>query len=133
MELKLIRETYTEDSTIGKLYVNDVFHCFTLEDKVRDVKIKNVTAIPAGRYKVVVDFSNRFQQLMPLLLNVPNYLGVRIHTGNYSKDTEGCILVGNTKAVNFIGNSKKAYAKLLTTITKALKTEQVFITIINTK
>ncbi len=133
MELKLIRETYTEDSTIGKLYVNDVFHCFTLEDKVRDVKIKNVTAIPAGRYKVVVDFSNRFQQLMPLLLNVPNYLGVRIHTGNYSKDTEGCILVGSTKAVNFIGNSKKAYAKLLSTITKALKTEQVFITIINTK
>lgn len=133
MELKLIRETYTEDSTIGKLYVNDVFHCFTLEDKVRDVKIKNVTAIPAGRYKVVVDFSNRFKQLMPLLLNVPNYLGVRIHTGNYSKDTEGCILVGSTKAVNFIGNSKKAYAKLLSTITKALKTEQVFITIINTK
>lgn len=133
MELKLIRETYTEDSTIGKLYVNDLFHCFTLEDKVRDVKIKNVTAIPAGRYKVVVDFSNRFQQLMPLLLNVPNYLGVRIHTGNYSKDTEGCILVGSTKAVNFIGNSKKAYAKLLSTITKALKTEQVFITIINTK
>lgn len=133
MELKLIREIYTEDSTIGKLYVNDVFHCFTLEDKVRDVKIKNVTAIPAGRYKVVVDFSNRFKQLMPLLLNVPNYLGVRIHTGNYSKDTEGCILVGSTKAVNFIGNSKKAYAKLLSTITKALKTEQVFITIINTK
>lgn len=133
MELKLIRETYTEDSTIGKLYVNDVFHCFTLEDKVRDVKIKNVTAIPAGRYKVVVDFSNRFQQIMPLLLNVPNYLGVRIHTGNYSKDTEGCILVGSTKAVNFIGNSKKAYVKLLSTITKALKTEQVFITIINTK
>lgn len=133
MELKLIRETYTEDSTIGKLYVNDVFYCFTLEDKVRDVKIKNVTAIPAGRYKVVVDFSNRFQQLMPLLLNVPNYLGVRIHTGNYSKDTEGCILIGSTKAVNFIGNSKKAYVKLLSTITKALKTEQVFITIINTK
>lgn len=133
MELKLIRETYTDDSTIGKLYVNDVFHCFTLEDKVRAEKIKSITAIPAGRYKVVVDFSNRFKQLMPLLLNVPNYLGVRIHWGNYSKDSDGCILVGSTKAVNFIGNSRTTYAKLLSTIQKALKTEQVFITIIDTK
>lgn len=112
MELKLIREDFTEDSTIGKLYINEVFHCYTLEDKVREVKIKNITAIPKGKYEVIISYSNRFKQMMPLLLNVPNFQGVRIHWGNYSKDTEGCILVGDTKKVNFIGNSKTQYSKL---------------------
>lgn len=130
MELKLIRETLTEDSTIGKLFINGLFHCFTLEDKVRDIKIKNVTAIPKGRYEVIISYSNRFKQLMPLLLNVPNYEGVRIHWGNYSKDTEGCILVGSTKAVNFIGNSVAQYKKLMTILQKAIKTEKIFIQIV---
>jgi hypothetical protein len=130
MELKLIRETFTEDSTIGKLYVNGAFHCFTLEDKVRDVKIKSITAIPKGKYEVAITFSNRFQQLMPLLLNVPNFEGVRIHWGNYSKDTDGCILVGTTKGVNMIGNSRTAYTKLLTLLKQTLKKEKIFIDII---
>jgi len=130
MELKLIRETFTEDSTIGKLYVNGAFHCFTLEDKVRDVKIKSITAIPKGKYEVAITYSNRFQQLMPLLINVPNFEGVRIHWGNYSKDTDGCILVGTTKGVNMIGNSRTAYTKLLTLLKQALKKEKIFIEII---
>lgn len=130
MELKLIRETFTEDSTIGKLHVNGAFHCFTLEDKVRDVKIKSITAIPKGKYEVAITYSNRFQQLMPLLINVPNFEGVRIHWGNYSKDTDGCILVGTTKGVNMIGNSRTAYTKLLTLLKQALKKEKIFIEII---
>lgn len=130
MELKLIRETFTEDSTIGKLYVNGAFHCFTLEDKVRDVKIKSITAIPKGKYEVAITYSNRFEQLMPLLINVPNFEGVRIHWGNYSKDTDGCILVGTTKGVNMIGNSRTAYTKLLTLLKQALKKEKIFIEII---
>lgn len=73
MELKLIREVFTEESTIGKLFINGQFHCFTLEDKVRPEKIKSITAIPAGRYEIAITFSNRFQEMMPLLLNVPNY------------------------------------------------------------
>lgn len=129
MELKVIRETLTEDSTIGKMYINGKYHCFTLEDKVRDEKIKNVTAIPKGRYEVIINFSNRFQQQMPLLLNVPNFEGVRIHWGNYSKDTEGCILVGSTKAVNMVGNSRTQYSKLMTELKKATKGEKIFITI----
>lgn len=129
MELKLIRDTFTEDSTIGKLYINNTYFSETLEDKVRDVKIQNVTAIPYGRYEVIVNFSNRFQQLMPLLINVPNYEGVRIHFGNYSKDTEGCILLGETRATNFIGNSKSAFAKFMATLKKLAKTEKIFITI----
>lgn len=133
MKLKLIRETYTKDSTIGKLYVDGVFTCYTLEDAVRDKKIKNVTAIPVGTYKVIIDFSNRFKQLMPLLLNVPNYAGVRIHPGNYSKDTEGCILVGTTKGVNMIGNSRAAYASLLVRIKKAIETAPISIEIVDTQ
>lgn len=125
MELKLIRETFTEDSTIGKLFVDGVFFCYTLEDKVREKKIKSITAIAKGRYEVVISFSNRFQQLMPLLLNVPEFEGVRIHWGNYSKDTDGCILLGNTKGVNMIGNSKATYAKFM----KMLKKEKTFLTI----
>jgi len=129
MELKLIRETKTDDSTIGKLFINDVFHCFTLEDKEREVKIQNVTAIPKGRYEVIINFSNRFQQLMPQLLNVPNFAGVRIHWGNYSKDTEGCILLGTSKGVNMIGNSRTAYAKFMSIVNKVSKKEKIFITI----
>ena len=129
MELKLIRETKTNDSTIGKLYINEIYHCYTLEDKEREVKVQNVTAIPKGKYEVIVNFSNRFQQQMPLLLNVPNFVGVRIHWGNYSKDTEGCILLGTTKAVNMIGNSRTAYAKFMSIINKVGKKEKIFITI----
>jgi len=129
MELKLIRETKTNDSTIGKLYINELYHCYTLEDKEREVKVQNVTAIPKGRYEVIVNFSNRFQQQMPLLLNVPNFVGVRIHWGNYSKDTEGCILLGTTKGVNMIGNSRTAYAKFMSIINKVSKKEKIFITI----
>jgi hypothetical protein len=129
MELKLIRETKTNDSTIGKLYINEIYHCYTLEDKEREVKVQNVTAIPKGKYEVIVNFSNRFQQQMPLLLNVPNFAGVRIHWGNYSKDTEGCILLGTTKAVNMIGNSRTAYAKFMSVIKKVSKKEKIFITI----
>jgi hypothetical protein len=133
MELKLIRETYSKDSTIGKLYINGVSHCFTLEDMVRPKKIKSITAIPSGKYEVVITYSNRFKVQMPLLLNVPNFEGVRIHSGNYSKDTDGCILVGSTKAVDFIGNSKAQYAKLLSILKKAISKEKIYIEIVDSK
>lgn len=133
MEIKVIRETYSKDSTIGKMYINDVFFCYTLEDAVREKKIKNVTAIDAGKYEVLINFSNRFKQLMPLLLNVKNYEGVRIHWGNYSKDTEGCILVGNKKGVDFVGNSKQCYAVLISKLKQAIEHEKIFIEIVDTK
>jgi hypothetical protein len=102
----------TENSTIGELLIDGVFECFTLEDKERPVKIKGETAIPKGTYKVIINESNRFKRLLPLLINVPNFEGVRIHSGNSNHDTEGCILVGQTRNKNYIGQSRKAFDKL---------------------
>jgi hypothetical protein len=114
MKLELKRTIKTSESTIGELYVDGVFECYTLEDVVRDngEKVYGKTAIPAGTYKVICNLSNRFQRIMPLLLNVPGFEGVRIHSGNSSLDTEGCILVGRVKEENRIGESKLAYSHL---------------------
>lgn len=102
----------TETSTIGELLIDNVFECFTLEDTERVVKIKGETAIPKGTYRVIINESNRFKRLLPLLIDVPNFEGVRIHSGNSNHDTEGCILVGQTRNKNYIGQSRKAFDKL---------------------
>jgi hypothetical protein len=112
MKLLLKRIHKTDISTIGELYVDGIFECYTLEDIERDVKIKSETAISKGKYNVMITMSNRFKRYMPLLLNVPNFQGVRIHAGNTNHDTEGCILVGQTRSKDFIGQSRKAYEKL---------------------
>lgn len=133
MKLKLIRETYSKDSTIGRLFIDDKFFCYTLEDAVRDKKIKSITAIPAGTYEVIINFSNRFKQLMPLLLRVPNFEGVRIHWGNYAKDSDGCLLLGSTKGVDFVGNSKATYSVFLSKIKQVFGQQKITIEIIDTK
>ena len=102
----------TDSSTIGELLIDGIFECFTLEDKERPVKIKGETAIPKGTYRVIINESNRFKRLLPLLIDVPNFEGVRIHAGNSNHDTEGCILVGQTRNKNYIGQSRKAFNKL---------------------
>jgi len=130
MILQLKRKIFTDDSTIGELSIDGVFVCYTLEDKVRDKKMQDVTAIPYGRYEVIINFSNRFKQYMPLLLNVPNYAGVRIHSGNKSTHTEGCILVGSSKSLNFIGNSRATYRSLFARMKLVEKKEKIFINII---
>jgi hypothetical protein len=129
MNINLKRKIFTDDSTIGEMYIDGEFFCFTLEDKVRLKKIQNVTAIPAGRYEVVINFSNRFKRYMPLLLNVPNYSGIRIHSGNTSKHTEGCILVGDIFTKDFIGNSRKTFLALMKRLRSAEKKEKIIIEI----
>ncbi len=121
MYLQLVREDFTYKATEGRLYVNGTFECYTLEDKDRylednGIKIANNTAIPRGIYKVELTMSNRFLKVLPVLRNVPQFTGIRIHSGNTSNDTEGCILVGTVNAKesdNFIGNSRVALAKLM--------------------
>jgi hypothetical protein len=129
MQLTLKRETLSPKSTIGRLYIDGKFECYTLEDCVRDKKIKNCTAIPAGTYEVVSTFSNRFQKYLPLLLNVPNFEGVRIHSGNTDADTEGCILVGQSKGTDSIGSSRAAFSTLFAKMKAVEKKEKVYITI----
>lgn len=119
MKLTLKREPSTTKSTPGQLYVDGVFECYTLEDVVRPNKIYGQTAIPAGTYKVIINMSNRFKRLLPLLLDVPNYEGVRIHPGNTDKDTDGCILPGVTRSVDFVGNSRVAFDALFAKMQKA--------------
>src|SRR5262249_1770948 len=127
MQLKVVRKEFTSRSTIGELYVDDTFECFTLEDVVRPVKIPGMTAIPERTYCVIVSFSARFQRLLPELQDVPNFTGVRIHPGNTDADTEGCILVGQTKATDFIGKSPAALDVFFQKTQTAAQTGKVFL------
>lgn len=122
--LRLVREPSTADgATFGALYLNGRFQCWTLEDRIReqvgvpvaDWKIPHVTAIPAGTYLVCLTPSKRFGRVLPEVLAVPGYTGVRIHAGNTVADTDGCILVGRTRdvATNTIGGSRVALEALL--------------------
>jgi Family of unknown function (DUF5675) len=112
MKLDVVRKVFTDKSTIGELSIDGEFFCYTLEDVVRDEKIFGETAIPAGTYKVTINYSPHFKRYLPLLIDVPNYVGVRIHPGNKAADTEGCILVGSTKSQDFIGNSRTTFELL---------------------
>lgn len=119
MKIDIKRLHKCEHSTIGELTIDGLWECYTLEDLERDVKIKGETAIPKGTYKVIINQSNRFKRLLPLLLDVPGFEGVRIHSGNTNHDTEGCILVGRTRSDDFIGQSRKAFDSLFKKMNKA--------------
>lgn len=118
--------------TIGSLSVDGDWECWTIEDTVRDgPKVAGSTAIPYGKYLVVVTMSARFKKPLPLLLDVPNFEGVRIHPGNTAADTEGCILPGCDRYANSVGRSRLAFEALFTKIkTEIAKGEKVWIEIV---
>lgn len=120
MQLMVVRQPSDAACTLGRMYVNGHFECYTLEDVVRPEKIKNETAIPAGLYFVEVTMSAHFGKLLPLLKGVPGYEGVRIHSGNTAADTEGCILVGDAESKDAITQSRVAFGRLFEKIQKAL-------------
>ena len=131
-----LRDTYT----IGKLYIDDKYICDTVEDKVRDInkngvfdngekKVYGETAIPYGTYEVKWTYSNRFKKYMPEILNVPNFSGIRIHSGNTAADSLGCIIVGENKVVGKVLNSRATVNKLYPIIEKGCKEGKVTITI----
>jgi len=98
MKLTLYRYRYNttgDRNIIGDLFINGVFFCHTLEDEKRadGVKVYGKTAIDAGIYVIKLTYSNRFKRKMPLLLDVPRFKGIRIHGGNDSTNTLGCVLV----------------------------------------
>lgn len=108
MEIRVDRFRYYDESTIGMMSIDGNFYCYTLEDVVRfsGPKVAGSTAIPTGRYEVVVNMSPRFKRELPLLVSVPGFTGVRIHRGNTATDTHGCLLVGRSWRKDFIGESK---------------------------
>lgn len=133
MKLFLLRTGGTEGFTAGRLFIDGVFECFTLEDQLRDVKIKGETAIPAGTYRVIINMSSRFKKLMLLLLGVLHFSGIRIHAGETAADTSGCILVGckrENEEGSILRQSRIANDRLFLKIQAALDAgEEVWITI----
>ena len=134
MLIKILRHWFTEKSTMGVISVDGVKCGFTLEDVARPtgVKVPNATAIPPGEYDVTIDYSDKFKKLMPHILYVPNFEGIRIHPGNTSEDTSGCVLVGLEKGEDRISNCKPTYDFIYHSIEQALaKKDKVTILIIN--
>ena len=147
MELILERIAKRKTYTIGRLAIRkevndeylagtaDEYFCDTLEPTWRDYahggrKIKGRSAIPEGRYAVVISFSPKMQQWLPILLGVPNFEGIRIHAGNTAADTAGCILVGKNKLVGQVVDSRIWLHRLKQKIVEAKgRGEAVWITI----
>ena len=119
MNLRVIREPSTVAATMGILLIDGVFTCWTLEDVVRPVKIPGETAIPAGRYDVRLSLSQRFQKLLPEILAVPGFTGIRIHAGNTQADTAGCLLVGRIRAYDRVEESKLALMNVMEHLRRA--------------
>lgn len=124
MRLTLKRIANRKDYCIGKLYINGKYFCDTLEDvdrglddsmsedDIKQIKIKGETAIPTGIYTVLLTYSPKYKKVMPLINNVKGYSGIRIHSGNSSKDTEGCLLVGKNTVVGRLTDSRNTYNAL---------------------
>ena len=143
MEIILHRAHKKPDYTIGRMYINGKpwrdsveptdrnLNMWMPKSQIQAAKVKGKTAIPCGRYRIIVTHSPRFGRPMPLLLGVPCWDGVRIHAGNSASDTEGCICPGENKAVGKVLNSRKAEDELTSIIQKAnTQGEECFITII---
>jgi len=131
--MKILRSDYYDDTTIGLVQAGGKFFGYCLEDAVRDAKIKGKTAIPAGKYEMVVNVSNRFKREMPLLLKVPNFEGVRIHGGNTHEDTDGCLLIASNRPTD-----KTVQGKLESVIADQIKRDaksgiKSYVEIIDTK
>lgn len=143
MEIRINRIASKEYYTIGKLYINGTYFCDTLEDTDRGLadtmqvneilakKVKAQTAIPTGKYDIILSFSPRFKRVLPLLLSVKGFEGIRIHAGNTAEDTEGCLLVGENKEKGKVLNSRATFERLMAILLECeKKKEKVTITIL---
>ena len=140
MKLTLKRIALRSTYTIGRLYVDGNYLCDTLEDTVRDLnkngkfdngekKVYAKTAIPYGTYEIKWTYSPRFKKYTPQLMNVPSFEGIRIHSGNTSSDTEGCLILGENKQVGKVLNSRATINKFYPIIKKACSKGKVTIEI----
>jgi hypothetical protein len=132
MKIEVIRQQFDDECTLGEMIIDGVHECFTLEPQTRAPDAPKVfakTAIPYGTYPVSVTYSPHFGADMPLVGNVPDFEGVRIHPGNTAADTEGCCLVGESQGRDAIGQSRAAFDALWPKIRDAVNNgEEVTIT-----
>lgn len=127
MTLRLIREPSAHLATLGSLYVDDVWQCWTLEDELRERagqpvhhwKVFGETAIRAGDYRVLLSRSQRFGYVTPELLHVEGFTGIRIHPGNKRQDSLGCILVGRGRGDAQLFESRLAFEALMARLVAA--------------
>lgn len=120
MRLVLKREIFEKDFTKGRLWIDGAPFCDTIEDTVRDgEKVHGETAVPAGQYDVVITWSPRFRKTLPLVLRVPGFEGIRIHSGNTAEDSEGCIIVGDYTKRGWVSNSRATMTRLMAKLESA--------------
>lgn len=148
MKLELLRYSDNKESTLGLLFMDGIFQCYTLEDEFRNLKLAGETRIPAGEYQIIFreeesPMTKRYREDYDffdwhlMLKNVPGFDFIYIHHGNHDDNTDGCILVGNTANNNqlidgFIGNSRKAFERLYKKIWRELRSgEKVSIKIVD--
>lgn len=135
MKLTLKRKFFGSAYTIGDLFIDGVFFCNTIEDVVRRLpaacpntpkgrnctckeKVYAETAIPAGLYKVTMEYSPRFKRRLPLLHDIPHFIGILIHSGNTQRDSAGCLIVGFNTVKGMVTNSRATSDKLNTILAK---------------
>jgi hypothetical protein len=145
MNIELHRKFFKDTYTIGRIFIDGIYFCDSLEDKVRDLKdinhdgdftdegegkIYGQTAIPCGKYKIGLYWWKKHQRFVPILKSVPGFTGILIHSGATPKDTEGCILVGQNKERGRLTNSPY-YATVITQKVKETidRKELIFITV----
>lgn len=144
MELRLPRFSGGDEATLGLLFVDKKFFCYTLEDQFNEPKVPGETRIPPGRYQITLRdeggmtqrYAKRFDFHMGMLhlQDVPDFKYVYIHTGNNDDHSEGCILVGDGQVQNVtergsVQSSVAAYTRLYEAIIGALALEEIWITI----
>ena len=125
MQLQLRRLYRKPEYTIGKLYIDGKYFCDVVEDKDREltqdmplfqikkIKVMHETAIPYGAYKVILSRSPRFKKVLPEILNVPGFSGIRIHNGVNKDSSSGCLIVGKNTIKGGVTNSKEYMEKLI--------------------
>jgi hypothetical protein len=136
MLLEVKRFKFEPTYTVGKLFIDGVYECYTLEDVVRpktEQKVYGATAIPEGTYLLEVNYSPKYKKDLPYVRDVPGFEGIRIHSGNTSLDTDGCILVGKFwEGGDYITQSRVAFGSLFDKLKVALaKNQQLQIKLTN--
>ena len=142
MLIIVIRKEFTDAYTLGELYINDKFFCYTMEDTdrgidenhptgaIKQIKVPKRTAIPYGDYRIMLSFSKKLKRFLPLLLDVPAFRGIRIHKGSTHEWSSGCILVGMKKGNGKLLDILEAERKLIEVLKSVNETEAIYIKII---